>query len=104
SDNATEFFTSVTNGLTEMTARMNKLVNTGSWEEFWLRVSSLATAPVESLFGLNATGEEADKVRKAYQDVQRQTAKGSGNFFGLGNTQSITDYINSNKGLLKSTV
>src|SRR5690606_10300721 len=70
SEKATRFFSAVANGLTDITTRLNKLMNSSNWKNFFLRVSSVATAPTEAIFEgitgnrINATEEEADKLDK----------------------------------------
>lgn len=81
SERATSFFKTITDGLADVTSRTNKTVSSSSFEEFWLRVSSLATAPVEKIFGLNASGEEADKVAKSYEKIYNYIAKGNASDF-----------------------
>ena len=53
-------------------SRLNKLFASKFFsEEFWLRVSSLSTAPIEYFLGTNATGEEADRVRAETAERKR---------------------------------
>src|SRR5690606_17035619 len=82
----------VTGAFANLLNKMNELSATTSLEEFWLRVSSLSTAPIEFFLGTNATGEEADRVRRAVES-QSVGANRNIDISGLFPSSSAYEYV-----------
>ncbi|SMG32455.1 phage tail tape measure protein [Sphingobacterium psychroaquaticum] len=70
------FFADIIDSAATAEGRLNKLFSSKFFsEEFWLRVSSLSTAPIEYFLGTNASGEEADKVKLDYDRMTSRRSK-----------------------------